>query len=154
MPRFHDALQGRLARLRERFAAFGAVVQEYLAALTTDEQIHCLPIAWVEHALWRRGRVVLIGDAAHASSPMRGQGGCLAMEDALVLAEVLHAAASVDEALETFVNRRKPRVEWVRQQSQVAAESFGLPPAVRNAALSERGDHLMHARFEPLKAAA
>lgn len=40
-PCFHDAAQGRLARLRERFAAFGEIVQEYLAALESDEQIHC-----------------------------------------------------------------------------------------------------------------
>jgi 2-polyprenyl-6-methoxyphenol hydroxylase-like FAD-dependent oxidoreductase len=46
----------------------------------------------VEQAAWYTGRVVPIGDAAHASSPMMGQGGCLAMEDAYVLAEVLRSA--------------------------------------------------------------
>jgi 2-polyprenyl-6-methoxyphenol hydroxylase-like FAD-dependent oxidoreductase len=153
MPRFHDALRGRLARLRERFSAFGEVVQEYLAALTTDEQVHCSPIAWAEQALWQRGRVVLIGDAAHASSPMMGQGGCLALEDAWVLAVVLREAESVEQALETFVNRRRPRVEWVRQHSLAVAESFALPPALRNATLQERGDQLMYARYAPLKVA-
>jgi len=47
-PRFHDAVEGRLERLRERFAAFGGRVQEYLAALETDEQSHCSAIEWVE----------------------------------------------------------------------------------------------------------
>jgi 2-polyprenyl-6-methoxyphenol hydroxylase-like FAD-dependent oxidoreductase len=154
MPRFHDALLGRLSRLRERFAAFGEVVQAYLAALTSDEQMHCSPIEWVEHTAWQRGRVVLIGDAAHASSPMMGQGGCLAMEDAWVLAESLREAESIEGALETFVNRRRPRVEWVRQHSRAVAESFALPPAIRNATLRERGDQLMHARYTPLKVAA
>jgi 2-polyprenyl-6-methoxyphenol hydroxylase-like FAD-dependent oxidoreductase len=72
--------------------------------------------------------VVLIGDAAHASSPMMGQGGCLAMEDAYVLAEVLRSAASVERALESYVSRRKARVSWVQQASRAVAESFGLPP--------------------------
>src|ERR1051326_7663030 len=153
MPRFHDALPGRLSRLRERFAAFGGAVKQYLAALSSDEQLHCSPIEWVEQVVWGRGRVVLIGDAAHASSPMMGQGGSLAMEDAWVLAEGLREAESVEEALETFVNRRRPRVEWVRQHSRMVAESFALPPSMRNATLRERGDQLLRVRFEPLKAA-
>lgn len=149
-PRFQDPVQGRLERLRERFAAFGGPVQDYLAALTTDEQIHCSAIEWVEQAAWYSGRVVLIGDAAHASSPMMGQGGCLAMEDAYVLAEVLRTADSVEHALEDYVSRRRSRVEWVQQASRAVAESFGLPPATRNAVLRERGDSLMQQRFSPL----
>jgi 2-polyprenyl-6-methoxyphenol hydroxylase-like FAD-dependent oxidoreductase len=149
-PRVYDAVHGRLERLRERFAAFGGTVQDYLAALASDEQIHCSAIEWVEQDEWYTGRVVLIGDAAHASSPMMGQGGCLAMEDAYVLAEVLRSAASVESALETYVSRRKARVNWVQQASRAVAESFGLPPAVRNGALRERGDQLMHQRFTPL----
>lgn len=150
MPRFHDPVEGRLTRLRERFAAFGDVVQDYLASLTSDEQIHCSPVEWVEQEEWLTGRVVLIGDAAHASVPMMGQGGCQAMEDALVLAEVLRAEDSVEGALETYVSRRRPRVGWVQQQSRVVAESFDLPSDVRNAVLRERGEHLMRARFAPL----
>jgi 2-polyprenyl-6-methoxyphenol hydroxylase-like FAD-dependent oxidoreductase len=149
-PRFHDAVEGRLARLRERFAAFGGPVQEYLAALKADEQIHCSPIEWVEHDQWHAGRVVLIGDAAHASSPMMGQGGCLAMEDAYVLAEILGSAASVESALETFVSRRKARVTWVQQASRAVAESFRAPAAIRNTALRDRGDQMMRGRFAPL----
>ena len=129
---------------------FGAIVQDYLAALTTDEQIHCSTIEWVEQAAWYTGRVVLIGDAAHASSPMMGQGGCLAMEDAYVLAEELRAADSVEHALERYVSRRKARVSWVQQASRAVTESFRLAPAVRNAALRERGDRLMQERFAPL----
>ncbi|HEY6406106.1 MAG TPA: FAD-dependent monooxygenase, partial [Ktedonobacteraceae bacterium] len=149
-PRFHEVVQGRLTRLRERFAAFGGIVHDYLAALESDEQIHCSAVEWIEQDAWQSGRVVLIGDAAHASSPMMGQGGCLAMEDAWVLAEVLRAAESVESALDTYVVRRRPRVEWVQQQSRVVAESFLLPPAIRNAAFRERGDQLLHARFGPL----
>ena len=81
---------------------------------------------------------------------MLGQGGCLAMEDAYVLAEVLHSAASVERALESYVTRRKARVSWVQQASRMVAESFGVPPAIRNAALRERGQILMQQRFSPL----
>jgi 2-polyprenyl-6-methoxyphenol hydroxylase-like FAD-dependent oxidoreductase len=107
----------------------------------------------VEQEAWYTGRVVLIGDAAHASSPMMGQGGSLAMEDAYVLAEALCAEANLESALDTYVRRRTPRVSWVQQQSRAVADSFRLPPAVRNAALRTRGDQMMHERFRPLIAA-
>jgi FAD-dependent urate hydroxylase len=57
-------------------------VQDYLAALPSDAAIHCGPIEWLELEQWHHGRVVLIGDAAHASCPMMGQGGSMALEDA------------------------------------------------------------------------
>ncbi len=150
-PRFHDPPIGRLERLRARFAAFGGPVPEYLASLSRDEQIHCAPIDWLELDQWQSGRVILIGDAAHASIPMMGQGGCLAMEDAYVLAGVLREADSLEHALETYVSRRKLRVVWVQQESRAAALDTNLPLAVRNAALRERGDQMMQRRFVPLK---
>ncbi len=97
--RGHEPMAGRLDRLCRRFAGFGGIVQDYLAALTCDEQIHCGPVDWVAVEKWHGARVVLIGDAAHASSPMMGQGGCMAMEDACVLAESLRRNATVGEAL-------------------------------------------------------
>jgi 2-polyprenyl-6-methoxyphenol hydroxylase-like FAD-dependent oxidoreductase len=149
-PRYRDEVQGRLQRLRSRFAEFGGSVPEYLAALECDEQIHCSTVEWVQQDKWYSGRVVLIGDAAHASSPMMGQGGCMAMEDACVLAEVLRAAATVESALDAYVARRRPRVNWVQQESRAVAESFRLPPAVRNAVLRERGEEIFRHRFTPL----
>jgi 2-polyprenyl-6-methoxyphenol hydroxylase-like FAD-dependent oxidoreductase len=149
-PRCHDPLEGRLGRLRNRFKAFGPRVQEYLASIERDDQVICSTMEWMELENWHSGRVVLVGDAAHASSPMMGQGGCMAMEDACVLAEELHAAATVENALTSYVNRRKARVEWVQQQSMAVGETLAMPPAVRNAGLRERGNAAMQARFSPL----
>jgi len=149
-PRFHIPLEGRLERMRGRFAAFGGPVPAYLASLSHDEQLHCAPIEWVELERWHRGRVVLIGDAAHAGPPMMAQGGCLAMEDAWVLAEVLREAESVESALDNYASRRRPRVDWVQQESRAWAESYRLPQALRNAALRERGDQVTQDRFRPL----
>jgi 2-polyprenyl-6-methoxyphenol hydroxylase-like FAD-dependent oxidoreductase len=149
-PRFRDPLAGRLQRLRNRFRKFGSPVQKYLASLERDDQIICSAMEWMELEKWHVGRVVLVGDAAHASSPLMGQGGCMAMEDACVLAEELLAQATVESALASYVNRRKPRVEWVQHQSMAVGESLTMPSAVRNAALRERGTEAMRGRFGPL----
>jgi 2-polyprenyl-6-methoxyphenol hydroxylase-like FAD-dependent oxidoreductase len=148
--RHHDPVEGRLGRLRGRFAAFGPGVKGYLSRLESDEQIHCSPIEWVEQERWHTGRVVLIGDAAHASSPMMGQGGCMAMEDAWVLAEVLRAAPTVQSALAGYTQRRRPRVDWVQRESRAVAEGLRMPPQVRDGVLRERGAAMLRRRFTPL----
>jgi 2-polyprenyl-6-methoxyphenol hydroxylase-like FAD-dependent oxidoreductase len=152
-PRFHDPLDGRLERLRVRFAGFGPRVQEYLAALERDDQIICSAMEWVPVTEVYTGRVVLVGDAAHASSPMMGQGGCMAMEDACVLAEELRSGATIEAALASFARRRKPRVEWVQQQSLAVTQMQTLPAGRRTTALRESGDRATQARFAPLVAA-
>jgi 2-polyprenyl-6-methoxyphenol hydroxylase-like FAD-dependent oxidoreductase len=151
--RFDDPPAGRLERFRRRFAGFGGPVPAYLAALEHDEQFYFSPIEWVEPDRWRDGRVVLIGDAAHAAPPHMGEGGAMAMEDAVVLAEVLASAGTVEDALEAYEARRRPRADWVQQQSRIAAKAWILPPAQRDAALRERGDQMYRDRYRPLIAA-
>ena len=149
-PQFRDPMEGRLARLRQRFSTFGPRVAAYLAALERDDEVICSAMEWMELGNMHAGRVVLVGDAAHASSPMMGQGGCMAMEDACVLAEELRAAATVQAALESYVRRRKPRVEWVQRQSMGLANLLTASSAARNDTLRERGTQLMQDRFGPL----
>jgi 2-polyprenyl-6-methoxyphenol hydroxylase-like FAD-dependent oxidoreductase len=62
---------------------------------------------------------------------MMGQGRCIAMEDACVLAEELRAAATMQAALESYVRRGKPRTEWVQRQSMGLAN---LSPLLRQPA--------------------
>jgi 2-polyprenyl-6-methoxyphenol hydroxylase-like FAD-dependent oxidoreductase len=72
------------------------------------------------------------------------------MEDALVLADCLCQADRVDHALEAYVRRRRSRADWVQEQSRASAQAWVLPPAVRNAALRERGDQMFRDRYRPL----
>jgi FAD-dependent urate hydroxylase len=148
-----DRPAGRLARVRRRFGHLGGPVPEFLVALACDEQLRYDAIEWVDLDRWHSGRVLLIGDAAHAGPPHLGQGGCMALEDGVVLSEVLREAATVEDALEAYVTRRRPRTDWVQAQSRAALAAWLLPPAVRDAALRERGDPLMRARYAPLRPA-
>ena len=62
---------------------------------------------------WSRGRVVLIGDAAHAVGPHAGQGASMALEDALVLAACLFAEPDAHRALRQFETLRRDRIDTV-----------------------------------------
>jgi 2-polyprenyl-6-methoxyphenol hydroxylase-like FAD-dependent oxidoreductase len=62
---------------------------------------------------WRRSRMVIIGDAAHAAAPSSGQGVSMAVEDAVVLAKSLRESTDIPSALARFEAVRRPRVERV-----------------------------------------
>ncbi len=67
---------------------------------------------------WHRGRVCLIGDAAHAIGPHVGQGASLALEDAFLLAKALRDVADVPAAFAAFERIRRVRVEPIVKQSR------------------------------------
>jgi len=80
---------GLAATMRERLAEFGGPVAEVRDRYITDDA--AVVYRPVESLLvpspWYRGRVAIIGDAAHATSPHVGQGAAMAIEDAIVLVE-------------------------------------------------------------------
>ncbi|GLI59170.1 hypothetical protein VaNZ11_000999 [Volvox africanus] len=93
-------------RLRKLFEGFASPIPELLAALETSA-VHSSKIMYhtPRPAPWGAGRVTLLGDAAHAMVPTLGQGGCMAIEDALELANELGGAVAAipghnDEALQ------------------------------------------------------
>ena len=148
-----ESIEGRLARLRKRFASFARPVRTFIETLERDDQIHCSAVEELHLPEWRSGRVLLIGDAAHASSPMMGQGGCMAIEDAAVLAELLESSENVDAALDAYARRRRPRVDWVQAQSDALARGALLPAAMRDAVLRQQGAQQFEARYTPLLSA-
>lgn len=66
---------------------------------------------------WHKGRVVLIGDTVHATTPHLASGACIGIEDALVLVEELDRAASMPQALHAFQERRWERCRMVVENS-------------------------------------
>jgi 2-polyprenyl-6-methoxyphenol hydroxylase-like FAD-dependent oxidoreductase len=147
-----EPVTGRRRRLAGHFADFGAPVREYLAAVEHDDDIHCAPIAWWPETAWYDRRVVLIGDAAHAMSPMLGQGAAMAVEDAVVLAEELGRCTEVAAGLAAFVERRRTRVERVRQDSQALGALVRSPAEARDRALRDHGRAAVRQRYAHLTA--
>jgi 2-polyprenyl-6-methoxyphenol hydroxylase-like FAD-dependent oxidoreductase len=112
--------QDRLADIfRERLGEFGGPVADVRDRYITDASK--IVVRPVESLLvpkpWHRGRVVLVGDSAHASSPHVGQGGAMAIEDAIVLADEV-TARDVDPALQRYVERRYPRCREIWEISR------------------------------------
>jgi 2-polyprenyl-6-methoxyphenol hydroxylase-like FAD-dependent oxidoreductase len=83
-------------------------------------------------APWHRGRVVLIGDAAHATTPHIAYGAGMAIEDSVVLAEDLNRAASVETAFAAFMARRLDRCRLVVETSLQLSEWEVDPPEDRS----------------------
>lgn len=75
----------------------------------TADNTHDLPHVPV----WRRGRLVVLGDAAHAPSPSSGQGASMALEDAVVLATSLRDSAFIEDGFAAYESARRERVERI-----------------------------------------
>ena len=115
-PRF--ASETHVAHLSDLLAPFGGNVPAVRAALGEHSQIVYRPLEWLFLPdPWYVGRVVLIGDAAHATTPHMASGAGLAVEDGLVLADELKKADSVPAALRHFVARRLDRAKLVVETS-------------------------------------
>ena len=109
---FADHLRGLLAD----FSA--PTLQAIREQIGPDSQIVYRPLeSLLMPRPWFSGRVVLIGDTVHATTPHLASGACIGIEDALVLAEELGRAAEVGEALAAFEARRWERCRMVVQNS-------------------------------------
>jgi 2-polyprenyl-6-methoxyphenol hydroxylase-like FAD-dependent oxidoreductase len=62
--------------------------------------------------------ILLIGDAAHATTPNLGQGACQAIEDAVILADEIKNASDIAQAFAQFEKRRLRRTHWITNTSQ------------------------------------
>jgi 2-polyprenyl-6-methoxyphenol hydroxylase-like FAD-dependent oxidoreductase len=106
-------------QLRALLAPFPApLVQRIRDQIGPDSQIVFRPLeGLLLQRPWSHGRVVLIGDAVHATTPHLASGACIGIEDALVLADELSRAAEVPAALQAFQDRRWERCRMVVENS-------------------------------------
>jgi 2-polyprenyl-6-methoxyphenol hydroxylase-like FAD-dependent oxidoreductase len=117
--RFSTTPEEKLVIMRELAAAYHGPWDDIRELMTDPASVN---YTWFEThvvpAPWNRGRVVVIGDAAHVCPPTLAQGGAQALEDALVLTELLMARTEVDDALwAAFTERRFDRAEAVVEAS-------------------------------------
>lgn len=105
-------------RLRELLQPFGGAVAAVRDAMTPDTAVVYRPLeALLLPPPWHRGRIALMGDAVHSTTPHLASGAGMSVEDGLVLAEELAAAPTVEAALARYVSRRYERCRLVVENS-------------------------------------
>jgi len=110
---------GYAAVLRERLEPFTGPITALRELIVDDDAVVARPLASVlVPAPWHRGRVVLLGDAAHGTTPHCGQGAAQAIEDSIVLAQELARDEDVEAALQRYVDRRFARCQDVVEGSE------------------------------------
>jgi 2-polyprenyl-6-methoxyphenol hydroxylase-like FAD-dependent oxidoreductase len=112
-----DSPEGRQRELLQMFAGWHQPVESLLAG--TEEGAILKNGAYDLPPLkrWGHGRVMLLGDAAHPCTPNLGLGGCMALEDALVLAKSFCREATPELALRRYESLRRRRTRHVQQRS-------------------------------------
>ena len=139
-----------LTPLRSLFLDFAAPMDAILDRLVNTDAVHFAPIEEVTVEPGVTGRIVLIGDAAHATSPNMAQGACMALEDALVLSEMLASGGRVADQLLAFSERRRARIRWVQQRTHRRDRVRSLPASLRNIALRSAAARMYRNDYQPL----
>jgi 2-polyprenyl-6-methoxyphenol hydroxylase-like FAD-dependent oxidoreductase len=127
--------------IQEQIAEYGGIIGWARERMTDPDKIDRRPLhAILLPAPWYRGRTLLIGDAAHATTPHLAMGALIAIEDSVVLGDVLDSNNDLDDALADFMERRFERCrvvvenslqlgEWEKHPDDPEADHAGLADA-------------------------
>lgn len=126
---------GILGRLRDSITASSPIVYRPLEALLMPKP-------------WYKGRILLIGDSAHATTPHMGQGSAQAVEDAVVLGELLVKNKPIAELFEEFMQRRYERCKFIVESSlQIGEWEMRPTPDADPAGLTQK---MLEVTSEPI----
>ena len=142
------------AWLAQAAEAFPRPVGAAVAQALLGGELHHGTVDEVRLEQWHNGRLVLIGDAAHATGPVWAQGVAMALEDALVLGELL-ALTPVERWTVVgpeFERLRRPRVEHVQSATDKMSRLAALPGWLRDMSAPILGPKNYRAAYAPLRA--
>jgi 2-polyprenyl-6-methoxyphenol hydroxylase-like FAD-dependent oxidoreductase len=129
LPKFIRLDDDQLANvLRELLADFGGVLKNAREEIDDPDAIAYRPITSLIFPLpWHLGRVLLLGDAVHTTTPHMAAGAGIAVEDSVVLAELLQSGQPLSDALGAFTARRYERCRLVVDNSFQLGEWEKMP---------------------------
>jgi 2-polyprenyl-6-methoxyphenol hydroxylase-like FAD-dependent oxidoreductase len=149
-----DEPQGRKAEVVRRFSGWHEPIGTVVEAAGEDEILRNDVYYLEPLPRWNDGRIVLVGDAAHASTPGIGQGAAQAIEDAVVLADRLGHSDELPIALAEYEAIRRPRAEAVLKLSRRADRAAQLASPLgwrfRNALVRRLPERAQRRQLEPL----
>ncbi|RUN74620.1 FAD-dependent oxidoreductase [Sphingomonas sp. TF3] len=129
-PRYDRVGMARV--MRDRLKGHAPQVEALAAQIIDDDGVVYRPLEYIfVEGDWHMGRVVLLGDAVHATTPHLGQGAGMAIEDSVVLAEELGRATTLDAALRSYRDRRFERCKYIVETSAaISLGQIGLGPRI------------------------
>jgi 2-polyprenyl-6-methoxyphenol hydroxylase-like FAD-dependent oxidoreductase len=112
-----DPPDGRKTEVRRLFQDWHEPILEAIEATPETEILHNDIVDRKPLSSWGRGRITLLGDAAHPTTPNLGQGACQALEDAVVLADCWRECREVEPALRRYEHQRQRRTAAITRAS-------------------------------------
>ncbi|MFD2081194.1 2-polyprenyl-6-methoxyphenol hydroxylase [Actinopolymorpha cephalotaxi] len=109
------------AEVRRRVGGWHPPIPALLAATPPGRILHHDITDLDPLPTYVRGRIALLGDAAHAMTPDLGQGACQAVEDAVVLAGRLATSAGLEAALAGYDHDRRPRTQQIARAARLSS---------------------------------
>jgi 2-polyprenyl-6-methoxyphenol hydroxylase-like FAD-dependent oxidoreductase len=135
-----ETAQERKRDLCERFAGWHDPIPALLEATPAGDILRNDIYDIRPFKPWSQGRAVLLGDAAHPTTPNMGQGACMAIESAVLLARLLDQERDIPAALRRYESERQPRTAWITNRSwetgRLGQLENPLACAVRNFVMS------------------
>jgi 2-polyprenyl-6-methoxyphenol hydroxylase-like FAD-dependent oxidoreductase len=130
----HYPREGLAAAMRSKLTHTAPQLQALAGQIIDDDQVVYRPLeGLLVRGPWHKGRVVLLGDAVHATTPHLGQGAGMAIEDAIVLADEITAHDSAEAAFAAFRDRRFERCRYIVESSlAICHGQIGKGPPVDN----------------------
>ncbi len=117
-----------ISAFKKKFVASWCAPVVDLLNATKDDCINVATLADRAPATrWHKGRVVLLGDAIHPTTPNLGQGACMAIESAWALAFCLKQYASLETAFAQYQELRAPRTRMITERSFKVGRLFQAP---------------------------
>jgi 2-polyprenyl-6-methoxyphenol hydroxylase-like FAD-dependent oxidoreductase len=143
------------AWLEEAYARFPEPVRRAIRqALSSDVPPYRSSVDEVRIPTWHQGRMVLIGDAAHATGPVWAEGAGMALEDAIVLAGLLADNDDWSMVGQAWEALRRARVDRVQAATDRMSRLAGLPSWLSHSAAPFAGPRAYRATYAPLRTPA
>jgi 2-polyprenyl-6-methoxyphenol hydroxylase-like FAD-dependent oxidoreductase len=141
----NEAMVDKKAFLLRSFAGWHDPIAELIDRTDEDQLVIADVFDSIPNHLVR-GRIALLGDAAHPMTPDLGQGACQGIEDGVVLAACLARASDIDVALADYETARLRRVRMMVRESRrlglIATAESGIVSKMRNGLVAHMPDWL------------
>jgi len=116
--RLPDDQISKMDQIREGMLHVPNVIQQCMQMTSESQMVSTKAGDLLALEPWYQGRLLLIGDAAHATSPYAGMGACAAIADACLLAELFERYTDVEMLFKDFQQQRKPVADAVIRESR------------------------------------